>query len=138
MTDADKKQWMQRQTQLGSDWIEAADPRHRPGQRRGPGARAATVRLAARHPGHPRLLAPALVDRIKQASSRPCDAVIKDALGHADAFELEVQKVTVSGDKATATVQSQASGGENRTDTLELQKVGAAWKIASLGVASGA
>src|SRR6476661_6641591 len=38
------------------------------------------------------LLAPALVARIKQASSKPCDTVIKDALGDADAFELQVTK----------------------------------------------
>jgi hypothetical protein len=79
------------------------------------------------------LLAPALVARISQASSKPCDAVIKDALGDADAFELQVKKVTINGNRATAVVASQTSGEKDRTDTLTLEKVGGAWKIASLG-----
>jgi hypothetical protein len=79
------------------------------------------------------LLAPALAARIKQASSRPCDAVVKDALGDADAFELQVEKVTINGDRATAVVSSQAHGEKDRTDTLTLEKVAGAWKIASLG-----
>jgi hypothetical protein len=78
------------------------------------------------------LLAPALVAKIKAASSRPCDSVLKDALSDADAFELQVKKVTLAGDTATAVVES-SSGNKKRTDTLQLQKVGAAWKIASLG-----
>jgi hypothetical protein len=80
------------------------------------------------------LLAPALVTRIRQASSGTCDDVLKDALADADAFELQVQKVTIDGTKATAVVKSEASD-QDRTDTLELQKVGTAWKIASLGAA---
>jgi hypothetical protein len=79
------------------------------------------------------LLAPELVSRIKQASSKSCDVVIKDALSDADAFELQVKKVTVNGDQATAVVQSQASGNKDRTDTLTLKKVGNTWKIAALG-----
>jgi hypothetical protein len=81
------------------------------------------------------LLAPALVTRIKQASNGTCDAVLKDALSDADAFELQVQKVTVNGDTATAVVESQ-SGNKKRSDTLELQKVGNSWRIATLGGAA--
>src|SRR5436309_441161 len=54
------------------------------------------------------LLTPALVTRIQQASSGKCDSVLKDALSDADAFELQVQKVTITGDRADAVVQSQA------------------------------
>jgi hypothetical protein len=79
------------------------------------------------------LLAPALVARIKQASSKPCDSVIKDALGDADAFEVQVKKVTINGNRATAVVVSEAGGEKDRTDTLTLEKVGRGWKIASLG-----
>jgi len=82
------------------------------------------------------LLAPALVTRIQQASSGKCDSVLRDALGDADAFELQVQKVTINGTTADATVQSQ-SGDKKRTDTLQLQKVGGGWKIATLGAATG-
>jgi hypothetical protein len=79
------------------------------------------------------LLAPDLVAKIKQASSKACDAVIKDAISDADAFELQVKKVAVNGDQATATVVSQANGEKDRTDTLTLQRVGNAWKISALG-----
>jgi hypothetical protein len=82
------------------------------------------------------LLAPELVAQIKQASSKACDAVIKDAISDADAFELQVQKVTINGDQATAVVSSQASGRKDRTDTLTLKKVGNAWKISALGAAA--
>lgn len=82
------------------------------------------------------LLAPALVAQIKRASSRACDAVLKDALGDTDAFELQVKKVTINGDRATAVVTSQASGRKDRTDTLTLVKVGDAWKISALGGAA--
>jgi hypothetical protein len=83
------------------------------------------------------LLAPSLVARITQSSHKGCDPALKDALSDADAFELQVQKVTVQGDRAVAVVESQA-GSKKRTDTLELQRVGRAWKIASLGTAGAA
>ncbi len=78
------------------------------------------------------LLAPALVTRIQQASSGKCQDVLKDALGDADAFELQVKKVSINGATANAVVESQ-SGKKKRTDTLQLQKIGKAWKIATLG-----
>jgi hypothetical protein len=81
------------------------------------------------------LLAPALVTRIQQASSGKCQDVLKDALGDADAFELQVKKVSITGDKADAVVES-SSGDKKRTDTLQLQKVGRAWRIATLGGAA--
>jgi Putative lumazine-binding len=77
------------------------------------------------------LLAPALVDQINKASKRPCDKVLKDDLADVDASELQVQKVNITGDRADAVVESQA-GSRKRTDTLQLQKVGGAWKIAKL------
>jgi hypothetical protein len=79
------------------------------------------------------LLAPDLVAKIRQASSKACDAVIKDAISDADAFEVQVEKVAINGDQATATVTSQANGQKDRTDTLTLQRVGNAWKISALG-----
>src|SRR5919202_3108013 len=80
------------------------------------------------------LLTPALVTKIQQASSGKCATVLKDALGDADAFELQVQKVTINGDRADAVVESQ-SGDKKRTDTLQLERVGRAWRIATLGAA---
>ncbi|MCW2984620.1 MAG: nuclear transport factor 2 family protein [Conexibacter sp.] len=78
------------------------------------------------------LLAPALVAKIKQASNGTCDKVLKDALSDADSFELQVKKVAISGNTATATVESDG-GSKKRTDTLQLVKDGGAWKIATLG-----
>lgn len=87
------------------------------------------------------LLAPALVTQIKTAATRTdpkatCQTALKDSLRDADTFDLTVEKVVVDGDKATATVTSDAGGGQDRTDTLELVKVGNGWKIATLGSAS--
>jgi predicted lipid-binding transport protein (Tim44 family) len=79
------------------------------------------------------LLAPALVDQISKASKNSCDEALKDPLADADSFELEVQRVTIDGDKATAVVKSDAKGDHDRVDTLQLQKFGNAWKIATLG-----
>jgi hypothetical protein len=82
------------------------------------------------------LLAPALVSKIKTASNSTCEKVLGDALRDVDSFELQVKKVAVNGTTATATVTSD-TGKKNRTDTLQLQKVGNAWKIATLGAPSG-
>jgi Putative lumazine-binding len=81
------------------------------------------------------LLAPALVAQIKKASSTSCKDVLDDALSDADSFELQVKKVTVNGATATAVVESEG-GDQDRTDSLELTKVGNAWKIATLGAAA--
>jgi hypothetical protein len=82
------------------------------------------------------LLAPALVNKIKAASSTTCEKVLGDALRDVDSYELQVKKVAIDGSTATATVTSD-TGKKTRTDTLQLQKVGNAWKIATLGAPSG-
>jgi hypothetical protein len=81
------------------------------------------------------LLAPALVAKIKTASKDTCEQALNDALRDADAFELQVKKVAVNGTTATATVTSD-TGPKDRTDTLQLEKVGNTWKIATLGASS--
>jgi hypothetical protein len=81
------------------------------------------------------LLAPALVTKIKTASAGTCEKVLGDALRDVDSFELQVKKVTVNGDKATATVTSD-TGKQQRTDTLALVKDRGGWKIATLGPAA--
>ena len=72
--------------------------------------------------------------QIKKASGGDCGKGVKDALSDADSFELQVQKVTISGDKASATVKSEG-GDKDRVDTLELVKDRGAWKVATLGAA---
>jgi outer membrane lipoprotein-sorting protein len=78
------------------------------------------------------LLAPALVTQIKTASKAACDKAVKDRLDDADSYELQVQKVTITGTTASAVVKSEA-GDKSRTDTLALVKDGAVWKISTLG-----
>ncbi|MCW3023918.1 MAG: nuclear transport factor 2 family protein [Conexibacter sp.] len=81
------------------------------------------------------LLAKDLVAKIQSSSKRPCDKALKDTIADADAFELTVKKVTVNGDRATATVQSVGGGSQDRTETLTLVRDQSAWKIATLGAA---
>jgi hypothetical protein len=78
------------------------------------------------------LLAADLVTQIKTASKDTCDKGLKDSLADADAFELSVKKVTITGDQAVATVLAEA-GDDNTTQTLKLVKVASAWKISTLG-----
>jgi hypothetical protein len=80
------------------------------------------------------LLAPALVTKIKAASKGTCEDALADALRDADSFELEVEKVAITGTAATATVTSD-TGPKDRTDTLKLVKDRGDWKIAELGSA---
>ena len=77
------------------------------------------------------LLTQALQDQVKAGSSS-CAAEMKKALEDADAFDLEVKDVTVSGTSATAEVEG-ADEGEGVARTLELEKVGDDWRIASFG-----
>lgn len=78
------------------------------------------------------LLAQPLVAQIQRASKQPCKAALDDRLTDADAFEIQVTHVTITGDRATAVVSSQA-GSQKHTSTLHLQRVGGAWRIATLG-----
>jgi len=77
-----------------------------------------------------KLFAPRLLTTLEQAKTN-CATAVEDAFQDADAVELTVDDVTISGTTARATVTS-GTGSNKRTDTLELQKVGAAWRISSL------
>jgi hypothetical protein len=63
-----------------------------------------------------------------RAPKRSCEDEIKDAVGDSDDFDLTVKTVSVNGANATAAVEN-----DDRTSTFRLQRVGAAWRIASLG-----
>src|SRR3954454_17983824 len=77
------------------------------------------------------LLTTALQDKVKAGSSS-CAAEMKKALHDADAFDLDVQDVTVNGTTATARVKGKDEG-DGVLRTFELEKVGADWRIASFG-----
>ncbi len=60
-----------------------------------------------------------------------CTTAVRDAFKDASSKDLTVDDVTISGDTATAKVTS-GSGSSEKTDTLQLEKAGAAWRISSL------
>ena len=66
--------------------------------------------------------------RQMSAPGAPCEREISDAISDVDDFDLTVKDVSVSGQTATAQVQN-----DERRVTFRLQKVGANWRIASLG-----
>jgi hypothetical protein len=77
------------------------------------------------------LLTPSLLDALKKQGTN-CKTAVREALKDTDSFDLQVDDVTIRGTKATAKVTS-GTGSNKKTDTLELERIGNAWKIASLG-----
>jgi hypothetical protein len=77
-----------------------------------------------------KLLAPNLLGTLRRQGTS-CATAVKEQVKIADSFDLTVDDVTVDGAKATAKVTS-GKGSKTSTDTLDLEKVGAAWKIAQL------
>lgn len=60
-----------------------------------------------------------------------CETAVEDAFKDADSVDLTVEQVSINGTKATAKVTS-GTGSNETTETLTLEKVGAAWRISSL------
>jgi hypothetical protein len=79
-----------------------------------------------------RLLAPALVEKIKQAGL-PCEVALKQGLGDVKDPKLTIGRIAVDGESATADIRTSAAGQAPSRDTLKLTKVGSTWRIASLG-----
>jgi Putative lumazine-binding len=77
-----------------------------------------------------RLLSASLLAELEKQGT-DCAAAVKGAFKDADSIDLTVDDVAISGSTATAKVTSEA-GSNEKTDTLELEKVGADWKILSL------
>ena len=77
------------------------------------------------------LLAPKLVSEV-EAAGLPCEVALKQGLGEVSSPRLTIGEIRVSGDAATADVQSSAAGEKPSRDTLQLQLVDSSWRIASL------
>jgi hypothetical protein len=77
-----------------------------------------------------RLLAVSLLATLK-AQGTTCTTALKRAFKDADTLDLTVDDVTISGTKADARVTS-GSGSKKKTETIGLEKAGAAWRISSL------
>jgi hypothetical protein len=78
-----------------------------------------------------RLLAPDLVKEVEQAGL-PCEVALRQGLGDVQAPTLTIGTIKVDDDKATAEVNSAAQGQPPSRDTLQLERVGDSWRIASL------
>jgi hypothetical protein len=77
-----------------------------------------------------KLFSAGLLATIK-AHGENCESAVKDAFKDADSLDLNVDDVSITGTKATAKVTS-GTGSNKQTDTLALEKVGAAWRISAL------
>ena len=78
-----------------------------------------------------RLLSPDLVQEVEQAGL-PCEVALRQGLGDVQAPTLTIGAIKVDDDKATAEVNSAAQGQPPSRDTLQLERVGDSWRIASL------
>ena len=74
------------------------------------------------------LLARKLFDQIKARGD--CTEIIQKALDATDTFALTVESVKVTGDTATAQVETGVE--EEKIETVQLQRENGAWKIAGL------
>jgi hypothetical protein len=77
-----------------------------------------------------KLFSAGLLATIK-AHGRNCQSAVKDAFKDADALDLTVDDVSITGTKATVKVTS-GTGSKKKTDTLALERVGVVWRISSL------
>ena len=77
------------------------------------------------------LLTPGLIDTLRLADGHAsCNTAINDAIKDADTFDMTVKSVNVTGNNATAVVDSKH---KDANDTLSFEKVGGRWKIAKFG-----
>ena len=77
-----------------------------------------------------KLLSERLLSALEQQGTN-CTTAVREAFKDASSKDLTVDDVTISGDTATAKVTS-GSGSKEKTDTLELERDGNAWKVSSL------
>jgi hypothetical protein len=78
-----------------------------------------------------RILAPSLVSQVTSIGL-PCEKALERGLGGVRSPRLTLGAVTVDGDKATAEVRTAAANQAPSRDTLRLEKVRGAWRVASL------
>jgi hypothetical protein len=76
------------------------------------------------------ILARPLAQQIRAAGA-DCEAEMKKSLEDADDFELEVQSVTINGNRATARVKGE-DGDRDRVETFEFVKERGGWRATAL------
>jgi uncharacterized cupredoxin-like copper-binding protein len=77
------------------------------------------------------VVAKELRDQIQEAGST-CEQELDKAIEDADDFDLDVEDVTIDGDRATAKVKGR-DRGEERVRDFEFVREGADWRATSLG-----
>ena len=77
------------------------------------------------------VVAKELRDQIQEAGST-CEQELEKAIEDADDFELDVEDVTIDGDRATAKVKGR-DRGEERVRDFEFVREGSEWRATSLG-----
>jgi len=78
-----------------------------------------------------RILAPSLIEQVTSIGL-PCEKALERGLGGVRSPQLTLGAVTVDGDRATAEVRTAAANQAPSRDTLRLEKVRGAWRVASL------
>jgi Putative lumazine-binding len=76
------------------------------------------------------LLTPSLIATLRAANKSSCDTAVNDAIKDADTFDMTVKSVNVTGNAATAVVDSKRKSTD---DTFTFEKVGGSWKISGFG-----
>ena len=77
-----------------------------------------------------KLLSDRLLSALEQQGTN-CTTAVREAFKDASSKDLTVEDVTIQGDSATVKVTS-GSGSKEKSDTLELERDGSAWKVLSL------
>jgi outer membrane murein-binding lipoprotein Lpp len=77
------------------------------------------------------VLAEALREQI-QAAGSTCEQELEKAITDADDFDLEVDDVTIDGDRATATVTGKSDGEDEQRDFTFVREANA-WRATDLG-----
>jgi hypothetical protein len=78
------------------------------------------------------LLSPTLIDDV-EAVGLPCEVALREGLSGVREPRLTIGRIQIDGERATAEISTTAAGQEPSRDTLRLENVSGAWKIASLG-----
>jgi len=79
-----------------------------------------------------RILSPDLIEDV-ESIGLPCERALAKALGRVKDPRLTIGEIKVQGETATAEIRTSATGQAPSRDTLRLQQVRGAWRIASLG-----
>jgi outer membrane PBP1 activator LpoA protein len=76
------------------------------------------------------LLSRELSSKLKQGN-RDCQDIVDDQLSDANVFDLDVKSIQITGDTATAQVESKFDG-EDAVRTLRLERDGQAWRLTGI------